>query len=310
MDDRPKLLVIIDSEKYIVANCFQHQLFEVLSKVFRVDTLTLRQIKWNPFVNIGDHDVILSVLRQRTLASNVGKLSKLLNGRPVIIYDQDPWQSFIDDSPTRGCYELFAKNLNIRGLMLTSNWWVQFCRERDFPAHFVRMGMLPEYCKPGLEWTQRTIDLGFQGTLHPHRKAFFEELLELGIEVNLSKSCGYTEYLDALSSMRVFVHTEDAPWIVEGRSVARNALWIKDVEAAARGCFALRNWDEDYNAYGLEELPTIIAFRHISEIPDIIERIRNLPEKRRQAMINTAVNKIRDRNDWMTVVQCLNRLQY
>ena len=29
VDDRPKLLVIIDSEKYIVANCFQHQLFEV-----------------------------------------------------------------------------------------------------------------------------------------------------------------------------------------------------------------------------------------------------------------------------------------
>lgn len=303
-----KLLLLVDSVSYTRENCYQHQLLETLQTEFSVTILPLRQIVWNPFVSTRKFYLVLSVLKQRTLASNLDAVSKMLDGRPLSIYDQDPWQAYIDDSPTRGCYAEFQQKLNISALMLTTKWWSDYCTERGLPTRFVRMGMLPRYCDSGPIWEQRPIELGFQGTLHPHRKLFFDELASMGLMVTVLGSGSYTQYLETLHGIRIYIHTEDAPWLVDGKYIPRNSLWIKDVEVAARGCFAIRNWDEDCAAYGVDELPTISAFHKPSEVLQIVESIQAMPVDERQRLIEGTVETIRKRNDWRTVVDVLNSL--
>ena len=303
-----KLLLLVDSVAYIRENCYQHQLLETLQTEFAVTMLPLRQIVWNPFVRVRNYDLVLSVLKQRTLASNLDAVSKLLDGRPLAIYDQDPWQAYIDDSPTRGCYVEFQQKLNISALMLTTKWWTDYCAERGLPTKFVRMGMLPRYCDAGPAWVQRPIEVGFQGTLHPHRKIFFDELAAMGLKVTVLGSGGYSQYLETLHGIQIYIHTEDAPWLVDGQYIPRNSLWIKDVEVAARGCFAMRNWDEDCAAYGIDELPTISAFHKPSEVLQMVESIRAMPVDDRQHLIEETVATIRRRDDWRTVPDTLSNL--
>ncbi len=253
------------------------------------------------------YDLVLSVLKQRTLFRYLNEISRFLRGQPLSIYDQDPWQAYIDGSPTQGCYGEFARQLNISSFMLTSKWWSNFCADRGLPTCFVRMGMLPRYCQKGPKWESREIDCGFQGTLHPHRKQFFDELSASGLPVTVLPSGDYSSYLSALHNIKIYIHTEDAPWQVAGKMLPRNSLWIKDVEVAARGCFAIRNWDEDFDAYDIESIPTIAAFRKVSEVKNIVEEIWSLPEIERQDRVNNAVQTILERDDWRSIISALNK---
>lgn len=302
-----RLLLLVDSADYIRENCYQHQLLETLKTEFDVSMCPLRRILWNPFPGVSKFDLVLSLLKQRTLARHLDAVSRLMNCRPLAIYDQDPWQSYIDDSPTRGCYAEFNKRLNISSLLLTSKWWANFCTERGLPTRFVRMGMLPRYCDAGPAWKGREIELGFQGTLHPHRKAFFGKLAGMGLPVTVLGSSSYDAYLETLHKIRIYIHTEDAPWQVEGHMLPRNSLWIKDVEVAARGCFAIRNWDEDYAAYDMDELSTVSAFKKPADVLQLVESVRALSESDRQAMIEKAVATVRRRDDWRSVVAALRQ---
>ena len=304
---KKKLLFLVDSVDYIRENCYQHQLLETLQTEFDVSMCPLREIRWNPFLNVAKYGLVLSALKQRILARHLDAVSRLMKGRPLAIYDQDPWQAYIDDSPTRGCYVEFQKKLNISALMMTSKWWADFCAGRDLPTRFVRMGILPRYCDPGPAWADRTIALGFQGTLHPHRKAFFNELAGMGLQVTVFGSGGYDAYLETLHKIRIYIHTEDAPWLVEGRMIPRNSLWIKDVEVAARGCFAIRNWDEDCAAYNIDEVPTISAFHKLADALQLVESIQFMSVDERQAMIKKAVATVKRRDDWRTVVNVLKQ---
>ncbi len=304
---KKKLLLLVDSVAYTQENCYQHQLLETLQIEFSVTMYPLRQINWNPFLSTKKFDFVLSVLKQRALARYIDAVSRLLDGRPLAIYDQDPWQAYIDDSTSRGCYAEFQRKLNISSLMLTSKWWANFCGKRGLPTRFVRMGMLPRYCNAGPTWSERTLELAFQGTLHPHRKAFFDELDSMGLQVSVLGSGSYASYLKNLHKIRIYIHTEDAPWQVDGQLIPRNALWIKDVEVAARGCFAIRNWDEDSTAYDINELPTISAFQKPSDVLQLVESIKAMSGSVRQQMIEETVANVRYRDDWRTVVETLKQ---
>ena len=301
-----KLLLLVDSDAYIRENCYQHQLYETLQKVFSVTSISIRQMRWNPLINVDAFDIILSVLKQRTIYKYVDNIRCFLKGRPVYIYDQDPWQALIDGSPTKGCYKEFQNKFNLKTLLLTSQWWTNFCTAQGFPSRFVRMGMLPKYCEVGPAWNARPIHLGFQGTIHAHRKKFFDDLASMNLKVTVLPSAPYKVYLSALHTMQIYIHTENAPWMVEGTLTPRNALWIKDIEVTARGCFAIRDWDEDWGAYNIAELPSILTFRDITQIPELIESINSLSDNERRQLIHATVETIRNRDDWKTIIQALD----
>jgi len=302
---KKSLLMLVDARAYIKGNCYQSQLAETLAEHFDVRMITLKEIKYLPWANPKSYDKVLSVLKQRTLDDNLDIVARYLKDTPLYIYEQDVWQAYMDSSPWKGAYDRILKKLNVVTFMLTTQWWTEYVIKRNIPATFVKMGMLPRFCDAGPKWEDRHLNLAFQGTLHPHRKKFFDELAGLGLQVEFIKSRPYGEFLKALHDMRIYIHTEDDPWTVDGQILPRNALWIKDTEAAARGTFAIRDHEDEAYFYGIKELPTIFTFKSVSEVPDIIAHINHLnPDDRNQMMKNSA-DKMRERNDWITVVNAI-----
>jgi hypothetical protein len=299
------LLLLVDSRKYIRTNCYQHQLARTLAKNFDVRMMSMREVRWLPLARPPRYDYILSVLRLRTLVESLDPISRLLGDAPLHIYDQDPWQGFMDDSPYRGAYSKIVSRLNVSGFLLTSMWWRDLVASRGLPAKFVRMGVIPEYCDAGPDWEARPIRVGFQGTLHSHRRVFYDRLNELGLKVDVLRSTPYEGYLSNLHRMRVYVHTEDAPWTVDGKLMPRNALWIKETEVAARGTFAIRDYEEEAEAYGISELPTVMPYRRVEDVPEIVAQIEAMrPSERRDRMVASA-EAMRRRDDWTTVVRAI-----
>jgi len=300
-----RLLLLVDDRSYIRSNCYQHQLATTLARYYRVRMLSTWELQFAPLVRVGAYDRVLSVLRLRTLVRVADQLARLLGERPLYVYEQDVWQAFMDDSPYKDAYGQLAKQLNVAAFLVTSGWWRRFVAERGLPARFVRMGMLPEYCDAGPAWEARPIRLGFQGTLHLHRQAFYRELARRGLEVEVLSPGPYEAYLRNLHRMRIYVHTEDAPWCVDGRMLRRNALWIKETEIAARGTFVIRDAEEESDAYGIAELPTVMPFSSPEAVGEIVARIEAMdPRERRERMVASA-ETMRRRDDWMTVVRAM-----
>lgn len=300
-----RLLLLVDDRRYIQNNCYQSQLAEILRENYYVRMLSLREIRTIPLVQVKSYDRILSVLRLRSLSENLLAIARLLGTAPLYIYDQDAWQAFMDDSPWRGAYVKMAAKLNVSAFFVTSQWWRDFIVARGLPARFVRMGMLPRYCDPGPDWSDRATALGFQGTIHPHRRAFFDQLSMLGLKVNLFESEPYIAYLENLHRIRVFIHTENQPWIVDGNSLPRNALWIKETEVAARGTFSIRDYEDESVAYGIDELPTIFTFRDIGEVTAIVAHLEAMSSRERRERMVAAAETMRRRNDWMTIINAI-----
>lgn len=302
---KQSLLLLVDSRSYIRENCYQSQLAETLESAFNVRMISLKEIKYLPWLRPKSYDVVLSVLKQRTLDDNLDAIARFLKDTPLYIYDQDVWQAYMDDSPWKGAYDRILKRLNVVSFLLTTQWWTEFVTKRGVPARFVRMGMLPRYCKVGRTWEARHHNLAFQGTLHPHRKKFYSELAGYGLNVEFLKSRPYAEFLTALHDMRIYIHTEDAPWCVDGQIIPRNALWIKDTEAAARGAFAIRDHEDEAYAYGIDELPTIYTYKSVADVPGIIRQIETMDPAERNQRMQQSAEKMRERNDWMTVVNAI-----
>ncbi|MFA4994048.1 MAG: hypothetical protein WC521_01945 [Bdellovibrionales bacterium] len=299
------LLMLVDDRRYIRANCYQRQLAEVLESEYDVRMISLREIKYLPWANPKKYDRVLSVLRLRTLNDNLDVVARFLKDTRLHIYEQDIWYSYMDDSPWKGAYGRIHSRLNVASFLVTTKWWTDFAAQRGIPAQFVRMGMLPRYCEMGPAWEDRPIPLGFQGTVHPHRKAFYDALEGMGFPVDVLKSVPYEGYLENLHKMRIYIHTEEAPWRVNGQIIPRNALWIKDTEVAARGTFAIRDYEEESKAYGISELPTIYTYRKVSDIPSMIDEINHMSPKARAERMRASVETMRKRNDWMTVVRAI-----
>jgi hypothetical protein len=120
-----------------------------------------------------------------------------------------------------------------------------------------------------------------------------------------SSSLPYADYLRELSDIKVFLHSEDSKFSVENVSTNMNVgLWVKDIEAAARGCFSIRNRAEGWETY-TENISTIWFYDKPSEVLDIIEHIRKIDPVERQHLINHSVEYIRAANKWQETAKLL-----
>jgi hypothetical protein len=305
---KKKLLYLVDSVDYVKKNCYQSQLLITLDRHYKIRLLSLDQINSGKIPSLEQFNVILSVLKLRTLDKVTSLLQDQLDGAPVWIYEQDPWEAFIDDSPYKGAYTNIVSMLNVKSFLNTSYWWSEYIKSKGMPSRFVRMGMLPELCEIGKPWEKRSIKLAFQGTLHPHRKSFFDRLKNMGLDVTFIPSSSYKSFLKSLHNIGIYIHTEQSPWVVDGAALNRNALWIKDTEAAARGCFAIRDYEDESNFYNIQELPTIFTFKSINDVPEIVNEIFCMPDYEKNRRMKISVDNMKKRNDWMTVVDAIERI--
>jgi len=207
-------------------------------------------------------NVILSTLKLRTFAKRFDTLKHVLQGRHVFIYEQDPWEAFIPTGTCRGTYEALHDTLDVT-FINTSSWWSNYVNSLGFRSIFTKMWMNPGYCNYGEPWSERTIRVGFKGSLHPHRLAAIEKLRAMGTEVTVLPSGNYSSFLSDLQRMQFFFH-EESPNVA-------NAGWAKEVEICSQGCFALRLHEDEASAYDLDRIPGMKTFQNLEQVPAIIE---------------------------------------
>lgn len=307
-----RILVLADSKKYIKNNCFQLQLHESIGdlkkefrKEFKIDYFYL-----NPKV-LHNLDLFrkkpeaylfaLSTLRQRVLFENISLISKIIGDTPLRVYDQDPWENYIDGSPTNGCYSVLKNNFQISNIFVTSNYWSNYIHEVDeVESTFVKMGMLPKLCNLGKPKAIRNKSVEFKGSLHPHRKLAFNRMRESGqvIKINLDK-LNYPSYLEYLQNLSIFVHDESGFWICNGKEIPRSTgMWVKDIEIASQGCFSIRNFHEEYLTYSIDSIPLVRFYKDPNEVKEIVENIFSLSDEQYENEQNTSVQYISKNNNW------------
>lgn len=303
-----RLLHIVDSRDYITTNCFQHQLYDAFNRLndWNVCTISYDELGSLPIAT-GAFDRIVSCLKQRTLFKHAEQLKNYLGDAEIVVYDQDPWESFNDDSPYKGSYDHIASHLNVRTFAVTTKAWADFLSSRGYRSKFVKMWVMRKYCDINLTYDERQFDLAFIGSLHPHRRLLFNELNDNGINVSImSQRLDYHDYMKALSKIRIFIHNEDKQIIVDKASMnLRDGLWIKDVEAAARGCFIIRNDGLDSTSY-FHDFPrdkagnTVLRlYDSIESIPSIIDDIKKIDPIERLALMNRTVEYIKMSDIWL-----------
>lgn len=301
-----KCLYLVDKLSYVQEDCFQRQLFSAIRYGYDVTPVELFPRALFGFrrsrINLDKYDRIISVLRLRTLFKYWPLLKSWLNGRPITIYDQDPWESYIDDSPIKGVYPILQANLNLERVFVTAPWWTRKLIEDGLPAQFVRMGMSPGFCSMGPKFEDRSVSVGFRGTLKEHRKIMFNQLKANGVQVVISRDwLAYPEYLDYLQQLKFFAHDESAlPWVCDGVPIPRSTgMWIKSIETVARGTFCLRNYHEEGEAYNISSLPLIRCYTHPADATEIINEVKGMQPNKRRELQHETVTKIRSQHDWL-----------
>lgn len=292
-----KLLWLIDNLDYIAGNCFQHQIQRTLEREFDITYASLNEIIASQIDK--KYDKIFCSIKARNVFKYVREIQCFLNGNEVIIYDQDPWEGFVDDGICTGHYHQSNAHLNVKSFFVTSKWWSDYVHEQvGVPTTFVKMGILPEYCqwKP---WKERKTHLAFKGKMHAHRKVFFDELKLRNIDVTIdTSSSNYRDFLNYLSNCGIYVHSEERTFIVNGEKLDYNGIWIKEIEAASQGCFVLRNYEDEAKAYDVDEISTIIRFKTLDDIEGFLDIVATMTEKRLDRITKEAVEKIRLDDNW------------
>lgn len=299
-----KILDVVDSIEYSSTNCYQHQLQKTLHCVPEITTVQLRDLHTAP-----KPDIILSRLKQRTLHRIMHDFSRWAGNVPIFVYDQDPWHAFIDGSPYKGVYHDLSSILNVSSYLVTSRWWCDHIKSENLPATFVNMWLLPEYCDPAPAWADRKIDIGFCGQLHTYRRKLFEELSSSGINVHIFPPGDYQHYLRCLSQTKIFVHSEQVDWAIDGISLdGPHALWIKDIEAAGRGCISIRNTDRDTGSYAsTSDVPTIMTYDTVKSLVGTISEILSSDPAEINERTNRSVEFIKTARGWNTVIDSLRK---
>lgn len=307
-----KIVHLIDSVQYVEGNCFQHQLFTALRTTARDNDVELKTVDLYQLMTgqAGAYDQVVSALKLRTLFRNAESIKGLLQQRPIVVYDQDPWESFRDGSEFNGAYSHIARHLNVKKFAVTTREWAQLIASKGLPSEFVRMWVLPKYCNAEPSYDARKITMGFMGAQHPYRRKLFDFLAEKNHPVTIvSGGSNYATYMSTLSKMQCYVHNEDSSFLVDGNEMnLSHGLWIKDIEAAARGCYSIRNRGADAESYVLDGVKTVRLFVSFDEVPGIIASIESMHPSERQKEIEQTVNFIVEQDHWSATARALLEL--
>jgi len=298
-----KLVHIIDDRGYVRTNCFQHMLLSnLVEQCDEYVDITVAEI--NAGYSIPSCDVILSTLKLRTIYRISSQLGALLNGREIYVYDQDPWEAFVDTASLRGAYENIARNINVKCFINTSKWWTDFLNEKGFKSIFARMWPLQQYCNAGTEWDKREIKFGFKGGLHPHRKKTFDDLSKMGLDVTLLPAGSYSDFLNDLSRIQFFLNDQSGEkWTINGSQMPgglKYTNWTKEIEITSRGAVAIRMYEPGLEAYFVDKIPAIMTYRELSEVPVLIANALENPEETKEK-IKQSVDFIKSRKEWFSL---------
>jgi hypothetical protein len=276
-------------------------LYATIRDIPDIEIVELQQL----LLNKRTFDGIISVLKQRTLFNNINQLRSVIGDTPLVIYDQDPWESFIDSSLYKDAYFRFMQAFNVKAIAVTTKFWADHLRTIGLPGVFVKMWLLQRYCHVGTPFIDRPVNVAFIGRLHSYRKHLFDELMRAGVNVTyVPGTLKYNDFLRLLRDVRIFVHSEDSSICVDGKIFNLNVgLWIKDIEAVSQGCFSIRNAADGSDTY-FSGLPAtngetlIKLYDTISDVPHIVRQIEIMDAQTRQNLIEQTVAFVKTIDEW------------
>ena len=303
-----KVLLVVDSIKYTKNNCFLAQLYSKIlesSKNFSVLELSKKETFRTKLIasKISDYSHVALIARQRTISKEFTYLVNLTSDLPVVIYDQDPWQSYIDSSESYQLYKKY-KSLNLTKFILTSQWWTKYVEERDqLATKFLKMGMNSELVSEGKTFDNRKISIGFKGSVRPHRLKAINEIEKLGLKVEISTNdLRYKKYLKYLRNVKIFTHDESGYFPTDKKPVSMStAMWVKDVEIASQGAFVLRNYHQESETYDVSRIPTILMYESVSQAKQIVNDLFKLSPDDVALKQKTAIDYIKSQKSWETI---------
>jgi hypothetical protein len=295
-----KLIQLVDSLSYVQGNCYQHQLLTHLKRQFNHTILSINELEKLRFI---ESDVVtLSTVKIRNVYRHLDRLKQTLGQHKIYIYDQDPWESFIDGCTYPRGYGLIKKELPGAEFIVTSGWWANYIQTKNLPTHFCRVWMLPEYCSQGRVSNERIKGLSFRGQLHPFRAAGIQELKNRNVTVDvLSGTTSYVDWLIWLQTRQAFFHDESNDWTIEGISTPKQCAVLKDVEIASQGCFVFRDSKslEEIANYGADKIPCIVTYDSYDHCVERLRWLQSLSEEQTDEMIQRSVKLIKSVGGWI-----------
>ena len=167
--------------------------------------------------------------------------------------------------------------------------------------------MNAKFVSEGKPFSRRSIELGFRGTLRPHRNAAFKQLESVGLKTVISKGdLSYTKYLKYLRNVKIFVHDESDFFVTKkGKIPMSTAMWWKDFETASQGTFSLRNYHEESHSYNMSHIPTVMMYENYNHAKDLVLKLRKLDPISTYKMQVDAINHIKSQNNWEKIAERL-----
>jgi hypothetical protein len=302
------LYLLYEDDRQIQENAFVAQLHETLAKSFSIVGTSRDALIEGAYTAPPENAIALSLLRLRNWSRLLPFIARYAEEAGLFLYDQDPWEAYHDKASSPGAYPTVGRLLNTRGFLVTSGWWADYIRDREqLPVTFVRMGISPSLCDLGPPFAARSHELGFQGAVHGHRRAFFDRMQARGLRVDCLPRQPFLTFLETVQDIGIFVYDDSSAITLDGEPSSFHGLWGKSLTVAGRGCFVIRNEDLGKPHYAINELPTVFTFQSEDEVPGIVDMIRGMPEEERNNRRRTAVSRIRERDDWTTIVTALRQ---
>jgi hypothetical protein len=300
-----KLTIIIDDFDYISSEPYQGQLHSRIIKEHECQYVTLQNLldsKVRPA-----HENIFIALKCRNTITHRHKISSWIDKRNCVIQDYDPWVFMEDNTPYSGGYEKIIDTIDNCSFAIPNNFWCKIVKEtygiKTIPF---KLGMSPELCAFN-SWKNRNKSLEFKGSKYPVREKNFKKL-QTYIPVNWSqdKVYPYQNFLNYLSDVKIWAHDESEKITSNNISYCRNWLWPKALEILSRGCFLIRDWQQEAEWYEIDKLPTSFLYNDIKNSKDKLEKIFSMKDDERDDRIHETVSWIKNQDFYGRICKEMN----
>ena len=312
-----KVLQLVDSVEYVRTNSFQKQLLASLENSWDIAEHVLVPIS-SMQGEVPDGYKILSTIKLRSLIKHQEVIKKYLNGAPVMVYEQDPWESFCDGATYPGAYETIFNVLNIKTFLNNSKFWSDVVNSRGMKSTFVHAGIDPNICSVGESWELRDKTPIFVGSVHDWRRTSYDYLKEkTGVSVKfvpfMSSYDEYIRYTRTLGCFIAFVvpavpagTSWEKLFVMNGEKMTDSMVPpLKALENAAQGCFTIISNSQEFSSYHCENVPCILTYDNVAEIPSMIDFVSSLGVDEANSMIKQSVEHIKSKMGWQDFVEIL-----
>jgi len=292
-----KISVLVDSIDYVKNEIYQQHIYNVLS-----NNDNFEYIEWQGNRTIKGQENVFICMRFRNVVSNANEIKAWLGNRIPIIQDYDPWVFYEDGSKYKNGYEKVANVLENVKFAIPNLTWSKFISKKISKKFFAFKLGVPAYCCDNTPWEKRSHRLEFKGRSYSIREKSFQIISEY-IPINWNKEIisPYSNFLSYLSNVRVWAQNESIPIIVDNQTMCNNWLWPKAIEILSRGCFLIRDMQEEAKHYGIDKLPTVFLYTNVKETPEILDKIESMSDKEKNERINETISWIKKQNYYVDI---------